>query len=91
MIKQVYQSRQFLRDFKQTTKQGKDPVKLEVVVEKLVNSQPLASKYKDHALSNNWRGCRECHIKPDWLLIYKIDDDCVTLYRTGSHSMLFKK
>lgn len=60
---------------------------------KLANGETLPEKYKDHALSNNWKGHRECHITPDWLLIYRYDDDVLvlTLTRTGSHSDLFGK
>ena len=58
---------------------------------KLANGEKLDPKYNDHSLSGNWAGFRECHIQPDWLLIYRIDDDVLvlTLSRTGTHSDLF--
>ena len=57
----------------------------------LANEQPLPEKYKDHALTGDWKGFRECHIQPDWLLIYEINNNELILYltRTGSHSDLF--
>ena len=63
------------------------------VIEKLANGEPLDAKYRDHDLTGNYKGCRECHVEPDWLLIYEIIDDIVVLllYRVGSHSELFKK
>ena len=82
---------QFKKDLKLAKKQGKDTEKLFEVIEKLANGEPLAEKYHDHGLTGNYRGCRECHIQPDWLLIYEIDGDALILYltRTGSHSDLF--
>ena len=64
---------------------------METVMDMLANEQPLPEKYKDHALTGDWKGFRECHIQPDWLLIYKIQNDSLilTLSRTGSHSDLF--
>lgn len=66
-----------------------------VVVEKLANGKKLASKYKDHALINNkyYKNCRECHIEPDWLLVYKYIENelLLLLVETGSHSELFNK
>ena len=66
---------------------------LEDVVAALAMGEPLPEKYKDHALTGNWVGHRECHIQPDWLLVYRIEDDVLvlTLSRTGSHSDLFGK
>ena len=63
------------------------------VIEKLANGEPLDAKYRDHDLTGNYKGCRECHVEPDWLLIYEIINDIVVLllYRVGSHSELFKK
>ena len=66
---------------------------LEDVVAALAMGEPLPEKYKDHALTGNWVGHRECHIQPDWLLVYRIEDDVLVLAlsRTGSHSDLFGK
>ena len=65
---------------------------LTAVIKKLANGEPLAQKHCDHALTGDYAGCRECHITPDWLLIYEISDDTLLLYltRTGTHSDLFK-
>lgn len=84
-------STQFKRDLKLIRKQGKDENKLKKVIELLANDEPLPQKYKDHNLTGNYADCRECHIEPDWLLIYEIIEDDLILYltRTGSHSDLF--
>lgn len=84
---------QFRRDYKLAVKRGCDPKKLEHVVSLLCAQQPLPESCRDHALENsrNYKGMRECHIQPDWLLIYKIVEETLTLklIRTGSHSDLF--
>ena len=82
---------QFKKDLKRAKKQGKDTDELFAVIEKLSNGEALEAKYRDHSLSGNYKGCRECHIEPDWLLIYEIDDGILVLmlYRVGSHSELF--
>lgn len=79
------------KDLKLAKKQNKNTDKLFEVIEKLANGEPLESKYRDHDLTGNYKGCRECHIEPDWLLIYEIVDDVLVLmlYRLGSHSDLF--
>ena len=85
----VYTS-QFKRDFKKLQKQNKDIAKLKSLIEKLLDSPPLRPEYRDHPLISNYTGYRECHIAPDWLLIYKKTSDKLILVRTGSHSDLFK-
>lgn len=84
---------QFKKDLKLAKKQGKDTEKLFAVIEKLANGEPLEEKYRDHDLSGNYKGCRECHIEPDWLLVYEVIDDVLVLmlYRVGSHSDLFRQ
>ena len=74
-------------------KQGKDLDKLFEVINILANEEKLGTKFKDHDLSGNYKGTRECHIEPDWLLIYEIDNNVLILmlYRLGTHSELFKK
>ena len=81
----------FKKDYKRIVKRGYNVSLLEEVIDQLANKIPLPKKYKDHGLSGNYDGFRECHITPDWLLIYKIDDSELILYltRTGSHSDLF--
>ena len=89
----VYFSAKFRRDYKRVQKQGKDVNKLLKVVDILAAEQPLAPKYRDHAMTGDFIGHRECHIEPDWLLVYKVERDALllTLTRTGSHSDLFRK
>lgn len=83
---------QFKKDLKLAKKQGKDIEKLFAVVEKLAFGEVLEAKYKDHDLTGSYKGCRECHIEPDWLLVYEIFNNTLVLvlYRVGSHSELFK-
>lgn len=69
---------------------GKNIKKLDKILTKLVNSETLESKYKDHKLIGNFKSRRECHIEPDWLLIYRIEKSELFLERTGSHSDLFE-
>lgn len=84
-------SSQFRKQLKVAQKRGKQLDKLETVVDLLANNLPLPEKYRDHALSGNWVNHRECHIEPDWLLIYYKQDDVLvlSLVATGSHSDLF--
>jgi len=80
----------FKKDFKKAEKQKKDTAKLEAVLNLLVSDNPLPPKNKDHDLGGNWSSFRECHIGPDWLLIYRIETDALILVRLGSHSELFE-
>lgn len=82
---------QFKRDLKLARKQGKDIDKLFDVVSTLAEGKKLDSKYRDHNLSGDYAGCRECHVEPDWLLIYEVMDHVLVLmvYRVGTHSELF--
>ena len=88
----IVQSNRFKKDIKLAKKRNLDLKELDVVITKLANQESLEQKYCDHALSNNFKDFRECHIQPDWLLIYSIDDEEVELFlfRTGTHSDLFK-
>lgn len=83
----------FKKDFKLAMKRGLNVELLENVIALLAMGEPLPAKNKDHALTGNWVGHRECHILPDWLLVYRIEDDVLvlTLARTGTHSDLFGK
>jgi mRNA interferase YafQ len=89
----VKASSRFKKDLKRIEKQGLSTRELEAVVEKLANGVSLEPVYYDHALGGEYKGCRECHIRPDWLLIYEVDDNTLYLYlmRTGSHSELFSR
>lgn len=80
---------QFEKDFKRVLKRGKDEKKIKDIMLKLVKKQPLDVKHKDHNLTGNYVGRRECHIEPDWLLIYKKSDTEIIFERTGSHPDLF--
>jgi len=84
-------TRQFERDYKLIVKQGKDITKLKRVMHKLVSEELLEIKHYDHPLTGNWKGHRDCHIDPDWLLIYKVDRNAakIVFIRTGTHSDLF--
>lgn len=84
---------QFKKDLKLAKKQGKDLDKLFEVINILANGEKLDTKFKDPDLSGSYKGTRECHIEPDWLLIYEIDNNALILmlYRLGTHSELFKK
>lgn len=81
----------FKKDYKRIKKRAYDLNLLQEVITLLANKQPLPAKYKDHTLIGNYVNCRECHISPDWLLIYEINDNELTLIlmRTGTHSDLF--
>lgn len=81
----------FKKDFKRIKKRGYDILRLEKIVELLANEVPLPEQFKDHNLSGNYNGFRECHIAPDWLLIYQVNNNelVLVLLRTGSHSDLF--
>lgn len=84
---------QFKKDLKLAKKQNKDLDKLFSVIEVLARGETLPPQYRDHDLSGNYKGTRECHVEPDWLLIYEIQDNILVLmlYRLGTHSELFKK
>lgn len=88
---EVFYTSQFKKDYKKAKRQGKNIKKLREVLTFLQMQQMLPEKYKDHALTGNYKGARECHVEPDWLLIYKIDEGrlILTLTRIGSHSELF--
>ena len=84
---------QFKKDYKLAVKRGQKIDLLKDIIAALAMGEKLPEKNKDHALTGNWAGHRECHILPDWLLIYRIENDVLvlTLARTGSHSDLFGK
>ena len=81
----------FLKDVKLALRRGKDVKKLEAVILLLANQSGLPAQLRDHFLSGEWSQHRECHIAPDWLLIYKIQADELFLIRAGTHSDLFAK
>ena len=81
----------FKKDYKRVIKRGYNAKLMEEIIQKLAKGEQLPEKNKDHPLSGNYSGCRECHITTDWLLIYEIDNGELVLYltRTGTHSDLF--
>jgi len=87
-------STKFKKDLKRVTKQGKDRELIDDVIEKLQRQEALPQKNRDHALVGDYNGYRECHIMPDWLLIYRVTNnnavELLELTRTGSHSELFR-
>ena len=89
MLKSSY-SRQFERDLKRMMKQGKKGEKIKAVMRKLINEDKLEPRYRDHKLVGSYKGRRECHIEPDWLLIYKQSSEEIIFERTGTHADLFE-
>lgn len=89
---QIKFTSQFKKDLKKAKRQGRDIDKLFEVINSLAQGAQLPSKYRDHQLSGNYKDCRECHIEPDWLLIYQVIDNVLvlSLIRIGSHADLFK-
>lgn len=92
MLKIRYHT-QFKKDYKKIIKRGYNDKLLDEVLEYLINEKPLPSQYKDHQLIGNYKDYRECHILNDWLLVYKVEKEILTLvlFRTGTHSDLFNK
>ena len=84
---------QFKKDYKLAKKRGKRMDLINEAINILADGEALPEKYRDHSLSGNWTGHRECHIQPDWLMVYYFEDDILvlTLARMGTHSDLFSK
>ena len=81
----------FKRDHKRMMRRGASSEKIDAVLALLMKDEPLPARHRPHRLSGEWRGFWECHIEPDWLLIYDLDDpEVVALHRTGTHSDLFE-
>ena len=81
---------QFKKDVRRMLKQGKDPVKIKTVMTALVEEEPLAESFRDHILAGSFKDRRECHIEPDWLLVYKLVGDEIIFERTGTYADLFE-
>lgn len=90
MMKTIRRTSQFKQDVKRMQRQGKDMEKLKRVLESLMKGERLEPKYRDHVLVMQYKGTRECHLEPDWLLIYELAENEIVLIRTGSHSDLFR-
>jgi mRNA interferase YafQ len=92
MYKPKY-TKSFNKDIQRLERSGSHDIeKLKVVIQKLINGEPLEPRYKDHKLIGNYEGHRDCHVEPDWILIYRIDREAqtITFTRTGSHADLFE-
>ena len=83
-------TKQFAKDLKKMLKRGKSDEKIKKVIRKLINEEQLEARYKNHRLLGNYQNRRECHIEPNWLLIYKIMENEIVFERTGTHSDLFE-
>ena len=79
----------FKRDYKLAQKRGKDLSKIQHIMRELANENPLPPANRDHGLTGDYTGLRECHIEPDWLLVYELTEEEIYFMRTGSHSDLF--
>jgi mRNA interferase YafQ len=88
-MRDIIRTIEFKRDVKRAEKRGKDMTKLRDLILLLAGETPLPVRFKDHPLSGEWKHHRDCHIEPDWLLLYKIDANDLYLVRTGSHADLF--
>ncbi len=88
-MREIRQTNIFKRDLKKLSGRSKNLVKLYEIVEKLATHKKLEARHRPHKLIGNYINKFECHIEPDWLLIYEITKDLVILYRTGSHADLF--
>ena len=86
----IHYTTQFKKDYKRIKKENKDLDQLRIVIELLSTGKILDEKYCDHQLSGKWKGHRDCHIEPDWILIYRLTSDSLYLERTGSHSDFFR-
>ncbi|MBF0101245.1 MAG: type II toxin-antitoxin system YafQ family toxin [Desulfobacterales bacterium] len=89
-MRKIIQQTQFKKDLKKISRSGCYQIDdLFSIIEKLIHDKPLDTKHNNHNLTGDWNDYSECHIKPDWLLIYKLEPEKVILVRTGSHSELF--
>ena len=90
-MRAVRRTTQFKKDVKRVRRRRKDLEKLRVVVEMLVRGQALPANYRDHELTGEFKGIRDRHLEPDWLLLYQADDEELVLIRRGSHADLFRQ
>ena len=91
MLKPSY-TKQFEKDLKLLIRRGKDENKIRDVMTRLIRQEPLEARHRDHKLIGNWKGRRDCHVEPDWVMIYKVDEAAsqIVFERTGTHSDLFR-
>jgi mRNA interferase YafQ len=92
-VLELKQTTQFKRDLRRMVKRNVNIMLLDEVVELLINEKPLPAKYRNHSLSGDLKGFRDCHVQPNWVFIYMIDDKTkvLTATRTGTHSEVFRK
>jgi mRNA interferase YafQ len=90
MMKRFESTKRMDKDVKQLKSRHYDMNKLGAIVKDLRLGVPLDPKYKNHKLGGNYKGYFDLHIEPDWVLLYQVDDDCVYLYRTGTHAVLLE-
>jgi mRNA interferase YafQ len=90
-IKKIRETSRFRKDMRRALRRGEKPELMRPVLGSLIESKLLPICYRDHALTGAYSGMRECHIRPDWLLIYRVDGDDLVLVRTGTHSDLFRE
>lgn len=88
-MRRIEYSGQFKRDLKRLKKRGKDMQKIRAPMKVLIEGDDLPEIFLDHPLKGNWKGCRDLHIQPDWILIYRLIGNLIRFERTGSHSDLF--
>lgn len=89
MISSRYYPSRFKKDYKRVKAQGKDIQTLLDIMDRLQNEETLEASFVDHDLKGNWKGYRECHLAPNWLLVYTVEEDTISFARTGSHSEIF--
>jgi mRNA interferase YafQ len=85
----VKQTKRFKKEYKLMGKRGKDMSKINLVLVLIARGAPLPAEYLEHPLHGTYEGCTECHIEPNWLLVYRFEDDIVHFVRTGTHTDLF--
>jgi mRNA interferase YafQ len=90
MTKQIYRTSAFKKDVRRMKKRNKDFRVFKQIIQDIAHGTGLEEKYRDHKLSGSFKRKRECHIEPDWLLIYETEEDSLTLVRTGTHADLFR-
>ncbi|MBA4357878.1 MAG: type II toxin-antitoxin system YafQ family toxin [Desulfovibrio sp.] len=89
-MREIVSTAAFRKDFKRLSRSGRhDLALLKEAISLLAGGESLPERLRDHPLGSNWQGFRECHVRPDWLLIYKLTPEALTLVRTGSHTELF--
>jgi mRNA interferase YafQ len=89
-MKKIVHAGKFDKDLKRMVSRGADPEKILSVIESLAKGKVLPPQYNDHPLSGKMKDKRDCHIEPDWVLVYAIDKEMLVLYRTGTHADLFR-